>query len=247
MASKIENNFLLWTIVSVLALQSLSTPASCSRRIQEGLSEEKNYYGPSTPYNGSPHKHSSSKSPSCPTPSGGSSGHGTPTTPSHGSGSVHHNTPPSYGDGGSPTSPTPETTFPSPPTTTIPSPSVDYDHSGPPYHPGTCSYWSAHPDKIVAVIGYLGTMGDIFGAGCIFAFGGKNPTLHDAIANKDTDGFSALLREGTAALLNSIACKSFPFTKQQVKSSFAAALVNAGAAAAQADVFKSANVGLYKS
>ncbi|KAH0449988.1 hypothetical protein IEQ34_020680 [Dendrobium chrysotoxum] len=81
------------------------------------------------------------------------------------------------------------------------------------------SYWSTHPDKIVAVIGYFGTIGDIFGAGCIFAFGGKIPPF-------------------MTLSLTKIAT---------VKSSFAAALVNVGAAAAQADVFKSANAGLYKS
>ncbi|XP_020591799.1 protodermal factor 1-like, partial [Phalaenopsis equestris] len=126
-------------------------------------------------------------------------------------------------------------------------PPVGYDHTVPPFHPGTCSYWSTHPDKIKAVIGYFGTIADFFGAGCIFAYGGKNPTLHDAVANTNTDGYSSLLREATAALLNSIACKTFPLKQQQVKSCFLGALGNEGAAAAQAAVFKSANEGLYKS
>lgn len=99
----------------------------------------------------------------------------------------------------------------------------------------------------MAVIGYFATIGDFFGAGCVFASGGKDLSLHDAVANKNTDSFSALLREGTAALLNSIACKTFPFTKLQVKSSILGALSSEGAAAAQAEVFKSANEGPYKS
>lgn len=246
-------------LMVVVLVQSLSTPADCGRSIQE-VSDQKNYYVPSTPHDSSsPPKYSSPNSPACPTPSdGGSSGggHSTPTTPSG-----HHHATPTYG--GTPPSSTPGTTVPSAPYSTpgtnvpsppysspaitVPSPPTTYDPSVPPFHPGTCSYWTAHPEKIVVVIGKFGTtVGDFFGVACVFAYG-KNPTLHDAVANTNTGGIGALLREGTTALLNSLACKSFPLTQQQVTSAFAAALGTDGSAAAQAEVFKVANEGRYKS
>ncbi|KAG0500452.1 hypothetical protein HPP92_000524 [Vanilla planifolia] len=145
----------------------------------------------------------------------------------------------------------PTTSHPSPPTPTqgggggAPPTPTDGDHTIPPFHPGTCSYWIAHPTKIVELIGYLGTLGDIFGGGCVLAFGGKNPTLRDALANTRKDSIGALVREGTAALLNSMACKGFPLSPGQVKSAFPAALRNDEAAAAQAQIFKLANEGRY--
>ncbi|KAK8936209.1 hypothetical protein KSP39_PZI013097 [Platanthera zijinensis] len=254
-------------MVSILLLQSLSTPANCGRNIPE-FSDQKNYYVPTTPQTGSPPNYSSPNSPACPTPSNGGSsggGHSTPTTPSHGSGSGYHHAPPTSTPGTTAPSPpysTPGTTAPSPPYSTpgitvpssppystpaitVPSPPLTYDPNVPPFHPGTCSYWAAHPEKIVVVIGKFGTtVRDFFGVACIFAYG-KNPTLHDAVANTNAGGVGALLREGTTALLNSLACKSFPLTQQQVTSDFAAALGTAGSAAAQAEVFKVANEGRY--
>ncbi|THU61100.1 hypothetical protein C4D60_Mb07t19720 [Musa balbisiana] len=113
----------------------------------------------------------------------------------------------------------------------------------PPFN-GTCKYWSSHPDAIVAVIGSLGTVGDLFGHGCATIFG-SNPTLHDALTNTRTDGYGALFREGTAALLNSMTDSKYPFTTKQVKSSFAGAVTSDGAAEAQADIFKQANEGKF--
>ena len=105
-----------------------------------------------------------------------------------------------------------------------------------------CSYWISHPGAILAFFGYWGTVGQSFGAACSSAFG-KNISLHDALKNTRTDGIGALYREGTAALLNSVACKKYSFTTQQVKAAFAAAIVSDKAAAAQAEIFKQANEG----
>ena len=87
-------------------------------------------------------------------------------------------------------------------------------------------------------------MGDLFGYGCAAIFG-SNPTLHDALTNTRTDGYGALFREGTAALLNSMTDSKYPFTTTQVKFSFAGAITSDGAAEAQADIFKQANEGKF--
>lgn len=72
---------------------------------------------------------------------------------------------------------------------------------------------------------------------------GKNISLLDALNNTRTDGVGALYREGSAALLNSVAYKKYPLTTQQVKDAFAAAVDSDKAAEAQAEIFKQANEG----
>lgn len=78
-----------------------------------------------------------------------------------------------------------------------------------------------------------------------FAGGGSNMSIQDALANTRTDGTGALLREGAAALLNSVTRAGFPYTTDQVRDAFAAAAAGGsdGAAAAQAAAFKKANEG----
>ncbi|RZR78853.1 hypothetical protein BHM03_00004402, partial [Ensete ventricosum] len=107
-------------------------------------------------------------------------------------------------------------------------------------------YWGSHPDAIAAVIGSLGTIADLFGHGCAAIFG-SNPSLTDALTNPRTDGYGALIREGTAAFLNSMANTRYPFTTPQVKSAFAGAITSDGTAATQAEIFEQANEGNYKS
>ncbi|CAL9773096.1 unnamed protein product, partial [Musa acuminata subsp. burmannicoides] len=142
--------------------------------------------------------------------------------------------------GGSHGTPTPDGAHSSP---VVKPPSTPTGAHTPPFN-GTCKYWGSHPDAIVAVIGSLGTVGDLFGHGYAAIFG-SNPTLHDALTNTRTDGYGALFREGTAALLNSMTDSKYPFTTKQVKSSFAGAITSDGAAEAQADIFKQANEGKF--
>ncbi|XP_072965768.1 protodermal factor 1-like [Typha angustifolia] len=162
-----------------------------------------------------------------PNPHPGSTPHnpsyGDPRTPSHGSGVTH----------GIPT--TPSISTPSP---LIPDPSIHY-------FTGTCGYWRTHPEAIWGIFGYLGNVGEFFGPVCGAIFG-RNLSLPDALANTRADGIGALFREGTASLLNSIVSRKFPFTTQQVKDAFAAALNSNRAAAAQAELFKQANEGRLK-
>lgn len=108
-----------------------------------------------------------------------------------------------------------------------------------------CSYWGSHPDFIIAVVGSLGSIGDLFGHSCASIFG-SNPSLPAALKNTRQDGYGALFREGTASFLNSMTNTKFPFSTPQVKSAFAGAIASDGTAQAQADVFKQANEGKIK-
>lgn len=76
---------------------------------------------------------------------------------------------------------------------------------------------------------------------------GASVNLLEALSNTRTDGYGELYREGTAAMLNSMISKNFPYTTQQVRDGFGrAALSSNQAAAAQAKLFKLANEGHLK-
>lgn len=83
------------------------------------------------------------------------------------------------------------------------------------------------------------------GLGGIPGFG-PSMNFQQALSNTRTDGIGALYREGTAALLNSMVNKNFPFSTSHVRDSFVAALASNKAAEAQANVFKLANEGELK-
>ncbi|KAG6514924.1 hypothetical protein ZIOFF_025299 [Zingiber officinale] len=108
-----------------------------------------------------------------------------------------------------------------------------------------CSYWGTHPAVIWGLVGYWGTIGALFGLPAAAAYG-TDLSLPAALSNPRADGIGALYREGTASMLNSLASRSFPFSPEQVKASFNAAVVSDEAAAAQARVFKKANEGHHK-
>ncbi|XP_020596714.1 protodermal factor 1-like [Phalaenopsis equestris] len=210
------------------------------------------------------------------TPSGGGGGihYSPPTTPSHGGG-ITHSPPsaPSHGGSGggcncntppsitptplvplnppSPTTPiylsppSPLLPFSPPPSTPNPTPPyIPIDPNSPPF---PCSYWFAHPTAIWVLFGYWGTVGTIFGTtpatGIAF---GRNLSLLEALGNTRDDGYGALLREGTASLLNSMASKSFFFNTEQVREGFNAAVQSEKMAADQANIFQKANEGRLK-
>ena len=97
----------------------------------------------------------------------------------------------------------------------------------------------------MAILGYLGNISQLFGPAYGLAFG-RDLSLPEALANTRTDGIGALYREGTASLLNSFVDSRFPFTTQQVKNAFAAAVTSDKAAATRAELFKQANEGRLK-
>ncbi|XP_047053313.1 protodermal factor 1-like [Lolium rigidum] len=162
-----------------------------------------------------------------PTPSTGSGGYGSsPTTPSHDGGAYGGSTP-SHSSG-----------------TATPTPFVPVD----PNSAGTCDYWRSHPMQIWSALGsWPSSMSHFFGAAGGAAAGGtsSNVSIQDALANTRTDGAGALLREGAAALLNSMTRSGFPYTTDQVRSAFVAAAAGGSdsAAATQAAAFKKANEG----
>uniref|UniRef100_A0ACD5VZC8 Uncharacterized protein n=1 Tax=Avena sativa TaxID=4498 RepID=A0ACD5VZC8_AVESA len=159
---------------------------------------------------------------SSPTPSTGD-GYGSSPTPSHDGGAYGGSTPSHSGHG-----------------TATPLVPVD------PSSAGTCEYWRTHPMQIWSTLGsWPSSMSHFFGTAGGAAGGGSNVSIQDALANTRTDGAGALMREGAAALLNSMTRSGFPYTTDQVRSAFVAAAAGGsdGAAAAQAAAFKKANEG----
>lgn len=101
-----------------------------------------------------------------------------------------------------------------------------------------------HPGVIWGLFGFWCPLVRLFGPSAAVPFG-HDLTVPEALANTREDGVGALYREGTASLLNSMVNNRFPFTTQEVKDAFGAALNSGddGAAAAQARLFKKANEG----
>ncbi|KAK4438934.1 Protodermal factor 1 [Sesamum alatum] len=207
----------------------------------------------------------------CGNPPSGGHHHPTPSPPTGGGGGYYRPPPtstPTTPSIPTPSTPTPSTPTPSiptpstptptigtPPTTpiitpgtpttpgiTIPSPPFPFDPNSPPF---TCTYWRNHPTLIWGLFGWWGTLGSAFGVTSVPGFG-ANMNLLQALSNTRSDGLGELYREGTAALLNSMAHTRFPYTTSQVRDSFVAALGSNKAAAAQAQLFKLANEGRNK-
>ncbi|XP_019193004.1 PREDICTED: protodermal factor 1-like [Ipomoea nil] len=159
---------------------------------------------------------------------------GTPPYYTPPSGTPPHYTPPS----GTPPFPFDPNTPPASGT-----PPTGFDPNSPPF---PCTFWKAHPTLIWGMVGWNGnTIRSMFGMNNnnIPGFSGS-VNLLEALSNTRTDGYGALYREGTAAMLNSMMTKNFPYTTQQVRDSFGrAALSSNQAAAAQARLFKLANEG----
>ena len=107
-----------------------------------------------------------------------------------------------------------------------------------------CSYWMTHPGLVWGLFGFWCPLARLFGPSAAVPFG-RDLTVPEALANTRQDGVGALFREGAASLLNSMVRSGFPFTTQEVKDAFGAAL-GSGAAAAQAQLFKKANVARVK-
>lgn len=87
------------------------------------------------------------------------------------------------------------------------------------------------------------SVGHFFGGGSGL---GSGVSIQDALGNTGNDSSSALLREATAALLNSMTRAGFPYTTSQVRDAFAAAAApgaSDGAKTKQAEAFKKANEG----
>ncbi|CAI9757192.1 unnamed protein product [Fraxinus pennsylvanica] len=266
-----HSSVLLSATIAALLTQHLVIPVMSSATFED----QKTYYSPD-PSSHTPPSHGSGGGHGTPTPSHGTPSHGGGsygrTPPSGNCGNPpsggHHPTPPTGGGGGyynpppSSTPTTPTIVSPpiilSPPTTpidpgtpvtpidpgtpSIPSPPFAFDPNSPPF---TCNYWRTHPGLIWRLFGWWGTVGGAFGVASLPGLG-SSTNLLQALSNTRPDGLGALYREGTAALLNSMVHRGFPYTTRQVRDRFAAALSSNKAAAAQAKLFKQANEGRTK-
>ncbi|XP_073042197.1 protodermal factor 1-like isoform X1 [Primulina eburnea] len=230
-------------ILSVMLSQNLVLSAA------NYFEEQKNFFNfPPSVYT-PPSQGSGSGSYPCPTPSKGGSYTPTPSkggsykspTPSKGgsyksptpSKGGSYGKPPSKGYSSSPVYHAPPVSTPTPVHKTPPS-----SLQNPPY---SCIYWKTHPGLISAVFGWWGTVGSAFNTPTIPGFS-PSTSLLQALSNTRTDGYGDLYREGTAALLNSMAhSASYPYSAAQVKDGFTAALSSNHAAAVQAKLYKMAN------
>jgi hypothetical protein len=130
----------------------------------------------------------------------------------------------------------------SPPTPACPPP--------PPPSPGSCSFWShKKPSSLPALLKFITPIVDILSSGAgtdaigaITSIFGSGTTLHQGLTSARPDAYGALLRQGSAAVLNSYASRQYPFTPYQVKVNFRTALVSQQAAAAMASKFENANL-----
>eukprot|EP01018_Ginkgo_biloba_P014174 Gb_40194 [translate_table: standard] len=152
-----------------------------------------------------------------------------PTIPTYGS------TPliPSYPGGG--------TTIPTPYTPDNGHGSSIPTYGSPSPASGTCKFWSSHSASWPDILSTISTISTIFGKSASSMFDG-HMTLLEALETSKEDPYSSLLRQATASLLNSYAyINTFPFSPQDVKAKFNAALATPKAAAAQAAEFAEAN------
>ncbi|KAK4420947.1 Protodermal factor 1 [Sesamum alatum] len=243
---------LLWAAVAALLSQNLAIPFVSAVDFED----QKNFFYTPDPRTSTPPtvtytppSHGSGGGHASPTPSHGGGGpahcgnpqHDPTPSPSKGGGSGYYHSPPSS----TPTTPAivsppivvPRT--PSTPSITVTSPPFAFDPNSPPF---TCTYWKNHPTLIWGLFGWWATVGNAFGVSSLPG-SGAHMNLLEALSNTRADGVGELYREGTAALLNSMAHTKFPYTTTHVRDSFIAALSSDKAAAAQAQIFKLANEG----
>nr|GMD22221.1 Protodermal factor 1 like [Ipomoea batatas] len=110
---------------------------------------------------------------------------------------------------------------------------------------GRCTpqYWSSRREAWPRMVPEMSTVSKVFGSRAYERYRYDLTLLEAASRNDDGDDvFASLVKESTAALLNSYARKPhFPFTAWEVKTRLIQALVSKDAAAKQAQSFADAN------
>lgn len=163
----------------------------------------------------------------------------------------------------SPVTPTPDVPYSPPYTPSDPSPTTPYtpDPSTPatpaPSTPGTCTWWSKNTNSFPNFISILSTILDLFGTltggsgssgggitNTIASIFGGQTTVLQGLTNTRNDGYGALARQGSAALLNSLTRRDYPYNALQVKAQFRNALQSQQQAFATARLFENANIAL---
>ncbi|XP_011083025.1 uncharacterized protein LOC105165646 [Sesamum indicum] len=109
---------------------------------------------------------------------------------------------------------------------------------------GTCTpqYWSSRRELWPKMVPHKSTVSNVFGSQ-VFERYREDLTLLEAAARNDDgkDAFARLVKQSTAALLNSYARKGYPYAAWEVKTLLIQALVSERAAAFQAQKFLEAN------
>jgi hypothetical protein len=139
--------------------------------------------------------------------------------------------------------------LPSPPPPSPPLIPASGPYSGAPETspaPGTCEYWSSNNSDIPGFLeGFLVNILQLLGINLGALPFSTTTTLVQALNNRRTDAFGALMRQGSAALINSYHFANYAYTPQEVREGFNGALFSEQAAAVQAVKFENANHGVY--
>lgn len=109
---------------------------------------------------------------------------------------------------------------------------------------GKCTpqYWSSRTESWPKMVPQMSTVSNVFGSRAFERFR-YDLTLLEAASRSDDLGnaFARLVKESTAALLNSYARKGYPYSAWEIKTLVIQALVSKQAAALQAQRFRDAN------
>jgi hypothetical protein len=139
--------------------------------------------------------------------------------------------------------------LPSPPPPSPPLIPASGPYSGAPETspaPGTCEYWSSNNSDIPGFLeGALVNLLQLLGINLGDLPFSTSTTLVEALNNRRTDAYGALMRQGSAALINSYHFANYAYTPQEVREGFNGALFSEQAAAVQAVKFENANQGVY--
>lgn len=109
---------------------------------------------------------------------------------------------------------------------------------------GRCTpdYWGSRVESWPRMVPQTSTVSKVFGSRAYERYR-SDLTLLEATARNDDDGnvFPRLLKQASAALLNSYARKGYPYTAWEVKTRVIQGLVSERVAAHQAQLFSLAN------
>nr|XP_027096563.1 uncharacterized protein LOC113716432 [Coffea arabica] len=109
---------------------------------------------------------------------------------------------------------------------------------------GKCTpqYWSSRAESWPKMVPQMSTVSNVFGSRAFERFRYDLTLLEAASRNDDLgNAFAGLVKESTAALLNSYARKGYPYSAWDIKTLVIQALVSKQAAALQAQRFRHAN------
>lgn len=101
-------------------------------------------------------------------------------------------------------------------------------------------YWSSRRDSWPKMVPHWSTVSNVFGSRAFERYR-VDLTLLEAASGGGENVFARLVKESTAALINSYARKGYPYAAWEVKTLLIQAMVSESAAAAQAQKFLEAN------